>query len=82
VKAPLRPDVGGVSAEIRASADRALNNAFAMHEAAIVLAATEAFDAWANEHPGMYSRIDVVTFLMGYGKELVSQLEANGHDRG
>lgn len=73
MKAP-RHNINGVADEIRASADRALDQAFAMHEAAIVLACAEAFDKWANEHPGMYGRVDVVTWLMAYGRKLVDEV--------
>lgn len=77
MKAPTHT-IDGVADEIRASADRALEQAFAMHEAAIVLAAAEAFDKWANEHPGMYGRMDVVTWLMAYGRKLVEDFKPIG----
>ena len=73
MKAPTRT-INGISDEIRASADRALDQAFAMHEAAIVLACAEAFDKWAADHPGMYGRVDVVTWLMAYGRKLVDEI--------
>jgi hypothetical protein len=80
---PVRHELGPVSSEIRASADRALEQAFAMHEAAVVLAAAEAFDIWAAEHPGMYGRTDVVGFLMRYGRSIVEptlSAESPAHD--
>ena len=78
MKAPqaLPLTVAPLSQEIRASADRALTQAFAMHEAAVVLQAAEAFEAWAKEHPGMYSMTEVVSFLMGYGRRMIDDRQA------
>lgn len=81
MKAPKRT-INGVADEIRNSADRALDQAFAMHEAAIVLAAAEAFDKWAADHPGMYSRHDVVTWLMSYGRKLVDEIRSSAPNPG